>query len=165
MLWGLWTFPLPPRPRRLQAITNPTNTVYATKRLIGRAFDDAQTQKEMKMVPYNIIRADSGDAWVEVGGARREIPHAHGLPPQRPSSPMTVSHTSAFLIGRTDSVILIFHPSSVIPHFLTSTLHVPGWRSAVLPQSDRRLHSDQDEGDCRGLPRTPHPQGGHHSAW
>ena len=55
-------------PAKRQAITNPTNTVYATKRLIGRAFDDAQTQKEMKMVPYKIIRADSGDAWVEVGG-------------------------------------------------------------------------------------------------
>ena len=54
----------------MQAITNPTNTVYATKRLIGRAFDDAQTQKEMKMVPYKIIRADSGDAWVEAGGQR-----------------------------------------------------------------------------------------------
>ena len=54
-------------PAKRQAITNPTNTVYATKRLIGRAFDDHQTQKEMKMVPYKIIRADSGDAWVEVG--------------------------------------------------------------------------------------------------
>ncbi len=44
--------------------------MYATKRLIGRAFDDPQTQKEMKMVPYKIIRADSGDAWVEAGGQR-----------------------------------------------------------------------------------------------
>jgi molecular chaperone DnaK len=57
-------------PAKRQAITNPTNTVYATKRLIGRAFDDAQTQKEMKMVPYQIIRADSGDAWVSAGGQK-----------------------------------------------------------------------------------------------
>lgn len=57
-------------PAKRQAITNPTNTVYATKRLIGRAFDDAQTQKEAKMVPYKIVRADSGDAWVEAGGQR-----------------------------------------------------------------------------------------------
>ncbi|GBF99701.1 heat shock protein 70 [Raphidocelis subcapitata] len=57
-------------PAKRQAVTNPTNTVYATKRLIGRAFDDAQTQKEMKMVPYKIVRADNGDAWVEAGGQR-----------------------------------------------------------------------------------------------
>ncbi|KAL6773826.1 HSP70C [Auxenochlorella protothecoides x Auxenochlorella symbiontica] len=57
-------------PAKRQAITNPTNTVYATKRLIGRAFDDAEVQKERKMVPYNIVRADNGDAWVEAGGQR-----------------------------------------------------------------------------------------------
>ncbi|KAG2498794.1 hypothetical protein HYH03_003531 [Edaphochlamys debaryana] len=55
-------------PAKRQAVTNPTNTVYATKRLIGRAFDDPQTQKEAKMVPYKIVKAKSGDAWVEAGG-------------------------------------------------------------------------------------------------
>ncbi|GMH34318.1 hypothetical protein BSKO_02152 [Bryopsis sp. KO-2023] len=55
-------------PAKRQAVTNPTNTVYATKRLIGRTFDDPQTQKEAKMVPYNIVRAANGDAWVEAGG-------------------------------------------------------------------------------------------------
>ncbi|GIL74548.1 hypothetical protein Vretimale_2240 [Volvox reticuliferus] len=55
-------------PAKRQAVTNPTNTVYATKRLIGRQFDDPQTQKEAKMVPYKIIRAKNGDAWVEAGG-------------------------------------------------------------------------------------------------
>ncbi|XP_047336989.1 heat shock 70 kDa protein, mitochondrial-like [Impatiens glandulifera] len=55
-------------PAKRQAVTNPTNTVFGTKRLIGRKFDDAQTQKEMKMVPYKIIRAPSGDAWVEANG-------------------------------------------------------------------------------------------------
>ena len=57
-------------PAKRQSVTNPTNTVYATKRLIGRGFDDPQTQKEAKMVPYKIVRADNGDAWVEAGGQR-----------------------------------------------------------------------------------------------
>jgi len=57
-------------PAKRQAVTNPTNTVYSIKRLIGRAFEDPQTQKEAKMVPYKIIRADSGDAWVEAAGQR-----------------------------------------------------------------------------------------------
>jgi len=51
-----------------QAVTNAQNTVRGSKRLIGRAFDDPQTQKEMKMVPYKIVRAQNGDAWVEMGG-------------------------------------------------------------------------------------------------
>ncbi|KAH9295073.1 hypothetical protein KI387_038661, partial [Taxus chinensis] len=55
-------------PAKRQAVTNPANTVFGTKRLIGRKFDDPQTQKEMKMVPYKIIRAPNGDAWVEANG-------------------------------------------------------------------------------------------------
>lgn len=55
-------------PAKRQAVTNPTNTLFGTKRLIGRSFDDPQTQKEMKMVPYKIVRATNGDAWVEAGG-------------------------------------------------------------------------------------------------
>ncbi|MEW5298049.1 MAG: hypothetical protein WDW36_001211 [Sanguina aurantia] len=57
-------------PAKRQAVTNPSNTVYATKRLIGRSFDSEQTTKEAKMVPFKIIRADNGDAWVEAGGQR-----------------------------------------------------------------------------------------------
>ncbi|KAF5953127.1 hypothetical protein HYC85_011071 [Camellia sinensis] len=55
-------------PAKRQAVTNPTNTLFGTKRLIGRRFDDPQTQKEMKMVPYKIVRAPNGDAWVEANG-------------------------------------------------------------------------------------------------
>ncbi|XP_026419015.1 heat shock 70 kDa protein, mitochondrial-like isoform X2 [Papaver somniferum] len=55
-------------PAKRQAVTNPTNTVFGTKRLIGRLYDDPQTQKEMKMVPYKIVKAPNGDAWVEANG-------------------------------------------------------------------------------------------------
>lgn len=51
-----------------QAVTNPTNTTFGTKRFIGRPFDDPQTQKEIKMVPFKIVKAPSGDAWVEMNG-------------------------------------------------------------------------------------------------
>ena len=53
-----------------QAVTNPENTLYAIKRLIGRTFADPTTQKDKGMVPYHIVRADNGDAWVEVTGKK-----------------------------------------------------------------------------------------------
>jgi len=53
-----------------QAVTNPTDTFFAIKRLIGRSYDDPTTQKDKGMVPYSIIRADSGDAWVESRGEK-----------------------------------------------------------------------------------------------
>lgn len=49
-----------------QAVTNPTNTLFAVKRLIGRRFEDDVVQKDIKMVPYSIVKADNGDAWVKV---------------------------------------------------------------------------------------------------
>ena len=51
-----------------QAVTNPTNTLFAVKRLIGRRFEDDVVQKDIKMVPYTIVKADNGDAWVEAKG-------------------------------------------------------------------------------------------------
>jgi molecular chaperone DnaK len=53
-----------------QAVTNPTNTLYAIKRLIGRRYEDPMVEKDKGLVPYNIVRADNGDAWVEVRGER-----------------------------------------------------------------------------------------------
>ncbi|XP_055342840.1 stress-70 protein, mitochondrial-like [Paramacrobiotus metropolitanus] len=55
-------------PAKRQAVTNSANTFYATKRLIGRKFDDPEVQKEMKHVPFKIVRATNGDAWIEAHG-------------------------------------------------------------------------------------------------
>ncbi|HUO81633.1 MAG TPA: molecular chaperone DnaK [Gammaproteobacteria bacterium] len=57
-----------------QAVTNPANTVFAVKRLIGRKFDDEVVQRDMKMVSYKIVRAENGDAWVEVQGKKMAPP-------------------------------------------------------------------------------------------
>ncbi|AVI86523.1 molecular chaperone DnaK [Pseudomonas syringae pv. tomato] len=57
-----------------QAVTNPHNTLYAVKRLIGRKFDEQVVQKDIQMVPYKIVKADNGDAWVEVNGQKMAPP-------------------------------------------------------------------------------------------
>ena len=53
-----------------QAVTNPTNTLFAIKRLIGRSYDDPMTEKDKGLVPYDIVKADNGDAWVECDGKK-----------------------------------------------------------------------------------------------
>ena len=57
-----------------QAVTNPENTVYAVKRLIGRRFEDDVVKKDMDMVPYKIVKAKNGDAWVEIKGESKAAP-------------------------------------------------------------------------------------------
>ncbi|QFT77893.1 Chaperone protein DnaK [Erythrobacter sp. THAF29] len=58
------------QPAKRQAVTNPDNTLFAIKRLIGRRFDDPTTKKDMELVPYKIVKGPNGDAWVEAGGEK-----------------------------------------------------------------------------------------------
>ena len=62
------------QPAKRQAVTNPDNTLFAIKRLIGRQFGDDVVQKDIKMVPYKIDKADNGDAWVDVNGEKMSPP-------------------------------------------------------------------------------------------
>ncbi|WP_428242479.1 molecular chaperone DnaK [Gynuella sp.] len=62
------------QPAKRQAVTNPTNTLFAVKRLIGRRFEDDVVQKDINMVPYKIVKADNGDAWVEAKGDKKAPP-------------------------------------------------------------------------------------------
>ena len=57
-----------------QAVTNPENTLFAVKRLIGRKFDNEVVQRDIEMVPYKIVKADNGDAWVEANGKKMAAP-------------------------------------------------------------------------------------------
>jgi molecular chaperone DnaK len=61
-------------PAKRQAVTNPKHTLYAVKRLIGRRFEEKEVQKDIDLMPYNIVKADNGDAWVEVNGKKMAPP-------------------------------------------------------------------------------------------
>ena len=62
------------QPAKRQSVTNPNNTLFAVKRLIGRKFSDDVVQKDIKMVPYKIVGADNGDAWIDVKGDKLAPP-------------------------------------------------------------------------------------------
>ncbi len=62
------------QPAKRQGVTNPQNTLFAVKRLIGRSFDEKVVQKDMDLVPYKIVKADNGDAWVEAHGEKMAPP-------------------------------------------------------------------------------------------
>ncbi len=62
------------QPAKRQAVTNPTNTLFAIKRLIGRRFEDEEVQRDIGIMPFKIVKADNGDAWVEARGEKRAAP-------------------------------------------------------------------------------------------
>ncbi|QFI38852.1 molecular chaperone DnaK [Moritella marina ATCC 15381] len=62
------------QPAKRQAVTNPENTLFAIKRMIGRRFEDEEIQRDIKIMPYNIVKADNGDAWVEAKGQKMAPP-------------------------------------------------------------------------------------------
>jgi molecular chaperone DnaK len=90
-------------PAKRQAVTNPQNTLYAVKRLIGRKFDEKEVQKDIHLMPYKIIRADNGDAWIEVRGKK--------LAPQQVSAEVLrkMKKTAEDYLGQTvtDAVITV----------------------------------------------------------
>ena len=90
-------------PAKRQAVTNPKNTLFAVKRLIGRKFDDKVVQRDIKMVPYAIVKAENGDAWVEGNGA--------GLAPPQVSAKilMKMKQTAEDYLGEkvTEAVITV----------------------------------------------------------
>src|SRR5712691_7442487 len=92
-------------PAKRQAVTNAKNTVYAVKRLIGRKYDDSEVQKALKLSPYKIVRADNGDAWVEVRGRK--------IAPQQVSAEILrkMKKTAEDYLGETVSEAVITVPA------------------------------------------------------
>mgnify|MGYP006422558213 CR=1 FL=1 len=90
-------------PAKRQAVTNPHNTLYGVKRLIGRAFDEDEVQKDIKYVPYKIVKADNGDAWVEANGKQMAPPEVSARVLQK------MKKTAEEYIGEevTDAVITV----------------------------------------------------------
>ena len=107
-----------------QAVTNPTNTIYAVKRLIGRPYGDPMVEKDKGLVPYGIVRGDNGDAWVEAKGQK--------YPP---------SQISAFILGKMKETAEAFLGETVTQAVIT----VPAYFN------DAQRQATKDAGKIAGL--------------
>src|SRR4028118_979557 len=93
------------QPAKRQAVTNPDNTVFAVKRLIGRRYEDPMTKKDMELVPYRIAKGANGDAWVNAGGKDYSPSQISAFILQK------MKETAEAYLGETDTHAVPTHPA------------------------------------------------------
>ena len=93
------------QPAKRQAVTNPENTLFAIKRLIGRRYDDPVTAKDKKLVPYKIVQGDNGDAWIDAGGKKQSPSQISAMILQK------MKETAEAYLGETVSQAVITVPA------------------------------------------------------
>jgi Molecular chaperone len=128
------------QPAKRQAVTNPTNTLYAVKRLIGRRFEEDVVQKDIKMVPYKIVKADNGDAWVEAKGQKM-------APPQVSAEVLKkMKKTAEDYLGEpvTEAVI-------TVPAYFNDSQRQATKGRRPYRRSGRQTHHQRADRGCAGL--------------
>ena len=89
-------------PAKRQAVTNPRNTLYAVKRLIGRRFEEKEVQKDINLMPYKIVKAPNNDAWVEVRG--KQIDQRYGTRHESKIRRTAKSHARARVVAKESGI-------------------------------------------------------------